>query len=80
MCDCELGSKKTIFVNGSIQDFIICIEMFLAAIAHHYTFTYKPYVQVSVNLSVFKLLSLVTHDLHALYCRKRRRERASTAF
>lgn len=28
--------------------------MFLAAIAHHYTFTYKPYVQVSVNLSVFK--------------------------
>lgn len=26
--------------------------MFLAAIAHHYTFTYKPYVQVSVNLSV----------------------------
>lgn len=46
--------KKIIFVNGSIQDFIICIEMFLAAIAHHYTFTYKPYVQVSVNLSVFK--------------------------
>lgn len=30
------------------QDFIICIEMFLAAIAHHYTFTFKPYVQVKI--------------------------------
>ncbi|XP_022673131.1 transmembrane protein 184C-like isoform X2 [Varroa destructor] len=28
----------------SIQDFLICIEMFLAAIAHHYTFSYKPYL------------------------------------
>lgn len=28
--------------------------MFLAAIAHHYTFTYKPYVQVSIILSVCK--------------------------
>uniref|UniRef100_A0A669CHL5 Transmembrane protein 184C n=1 Tax=Oreochromis niloticus TaxID=8128 RepID=A0A669CHL5_ORENI len=32
-------------VATGLQDFIICIEMFLAAIAHHYTFTYKPYVQ-----------------------------------
>lgn len=39
-------------MTSYIQDFIICIEMFLAAIAHHYTFTYKPYVQVSINLSV----------------------------
>ncbi|KAM8898215.1 transmembrane protein 184C-like isoform 2-T2 [Spinachia spinachia] len=30
-------------VATGLQDFIICIEMFLAAIAHHYTFTYKPY-------------------------------------
>lgn len=28
----------------SLQDFLICIEMFLAAIAHHYSFSYKPYV------------------------------------
>lgn len=27
--------------------------MFLAAIAHHYTFTYKPYVQVNFCRSVF---------------------------
>ena len=26
------------------QDFLICIEMFFAAIAHHYSFSYKPYV------------------------------------
>ncbi|XP_033127224.1 transmembrane protein 184C-like, partial [Anneissia japonica] len=27
----------------AIQDFLICIEMFLAAIAHYYSFSYKPY-------------------------------------
>lgn len=27
-----------------LQDFLICIEMFLAAIAHHYSFSYKEYV------------------------------------
>ncbi|ELK25378.1 Transmembrane protein 184C [Myotis davidii] len=34
-------------------DFIICIEMFLAAIAHHYTFSYKPYVQEAEEGSCF---------------------------
>ncbi|XP_048861150.1 transmembrane protein 184C [Brienomyrus brachyistius] len=32
-------------VATGLQDFIICVEMFLAAIAHHFTFSYKPYVQ-----------------------------------
>ncbi|XP_071950957.1 transmembrane protein 184C-like [Antedon mediterranea] len=27
----------------AIQDFLVCIEMFLAAIAHYYSFSYKPY-------------------------------------
>ncbi|KAJ0006092.1 hypothetical protein NQD34_013365 [Periophthalmus magnuspinnatus] len=36
-------------VATGLQDFIICIEMFLAAIAHHYTFTYKPYVQARIE-------------------------------
>lgn len=36
-----------------LQDFIICIEMFLAAIAHHYTFSYKPYVQEAEEGSCF---------------------------
>ncbi|XP_030631717.1 transmembrane protein 184C-like [Chanos chanos] len=31
-------------VATGLQDFIICIEMFVAAIAHHYSFTYRPYV------------------------------------
>ncbi|KAK2507724.1 hypothetical protein MC885_012148, partial [Smutsia gigantea] len=35
------------------KDFIICIEMFLAAIAHHYTFSYKPYVQEAEEGSCF---------------------------
>uniref|UniRef100_A0A669E8Q4 Transmembrane protein 184C n=1 Tax=Oreochromis niloticus TaxID=8128 RepID=A0A669E8Q4_ORENI len=40
-------------VATGLQDFIICIEMFLAAIAHHYTFTYKPYVQEAEEGSCF---------------------------
>ena len=36
-----------------LQDFIICIEMFLAAIAHYYTFSYKPYVQEAEEGSCF---------------------------
>lgn len=38
--------------------------MFLAAIAHHYTFTYKPYVQVSTNPSIYtSIFRLVIHFL-----------------
>ncbi|XP_055012761.1 transmembrane protein 184C-like [Boleophthalmus pectinirostris] len=40
-------------VATGLQDFIICIEMFLAAIAHHFTFTYKPYVQEAEEGSCF---------------------------
>uniref|UniRef100_A0A2K6V105 Transmembrane protein 184C n=1 Tax=Saimiri boliviensis boliviensis TaxID=39432 RepID=A0A2K6V105_SAIBB len=36
-----------------VGDFIICIEIFLAAIAHHYTFSYKPYVQEAEEGSCF---------------------------
>lgn len=35
------------------QDFIICVEMFLAAIAHHFSFTYKPYIQEAEEVSCF---------------------------
>jgi len=35
------------YVPQRIQNFLICIEMFLAAIAHHYTFSYKPYVDIN---------------------------------
>uniref|UniRef100_A0A1B6DCU8 Transmembrane protein 184C n=2 Tax=Clastoptera arizonana TaxID=38151 RepID=A0A1B6DCU8_9HEMI len=31
-------------ISSKIQNFLICIEMFLAAIAHHYSFSHKPYI------------------------------------
>uniref|UniRef100_A0A8C7AEG3 Transmembrane protein 184C n=1 Tax=Neovison vison TaxID=452646 RepID=A0A8C7AEG3_NEOVI len=44
---------KFLCVKLVVFDFIICIEMFLAAIAHHYTFSYKPYVQEAEEGSCF---------------------------
>ncbi|PWA30751.1 hypothetical protein CCH79_00009205 [Gambusia affinis] len=40
-------------VATGLQDFIICVEMFLAAIAHHFSFTYKPYIQQAEEVSCF---------------------------
>ncbi|XP_045491984.1 transmembrane protein 184C [Colias croceus] len=41
----DISDKDKIKIMSSkLQDFLICIEMFLAAIAHHYSFSYKPYV------------------------------------
>ncbi|KAK3100568.1 hypothetical protein FSP39_021944 [Pinctada imbricata] len=31
-------------VAAAIQDFLICIEMFIAAIAHYYSFSHKPFI------------------------------------
>ncbi|XP_078683210.1 transmembrane protein 184C-like [Branchiostoma floridae x Branchiostoma belcheri] len=31
-------------VANGLQDFLICIEMFIAAVAHYYTFSHKPYI------------------------------------
>jgi hypothetical protein len=36
-------------ISNKLQDFLICIEMFLAAVAHHYSFSYKPYVNVAAG-------------------------------
>uniref|UniRef100_A0A2K5PE29 Transmembrane protein 184C n=1 Tax=Cebus imitator TaxID=2715852 RepID=A0A2K5PE29_CEBIM len=42
----KVGEWQTVEAMATgLQHFIICIEMFLIAIAHHYTFSYKPYVQ-----------------------------------
>jgi Organic solute transporter Ostalpha len=30
-------------IANGLQDFIICIEMFIISIAHHFAFSYKPY-------------------------------------
>ncbi|XP_073460836.1 transmembrane protein 184C [Aquarana catesbeiana] len=40
-------------VATGLQDFVICVEMFLAAIAHHLSFSYKPYVQEAEEGSCF---------------------------
>ncbi|KAM9792327.1 transmembrane protein 184C [Neosynchiropus ocellatus] len=40
-------------VATGLQDFVICVEMFLAAIAHHFSFTYKPYIQEAEEVSCF---------------------------
>ncbi|XP_011568372.2 transmembrane protein 184C [Plutella xylostella] len=39
-----VDSGEIKIISSELQDFLICIEMFLAAIAHHYSFSYKPYV------------------------------------
>ncbi|RUS84043.1 hypothetical protein EGW08_008221 [Elysia chlorotica] len=36
-------------VATGIQDFCICIEMFLAAIAHYYSFSHKPFVNLAAE-------------------------------
>ncbi|KAJ1216558.1 hypothetical protein NDU88_004159 [Pleurodeles waltl] len=45
--------KNVEAVATGLQDFVICIEMFLAAIAHHYSFSYKPYIQEAEEGSCF---------------------------
>uniref|UniRef100_A0A3Q2D7M1 Transmembrane protein 184C n=1 Tax=Cyprinodon variegatus TaxID=28743 RepID=A0A3Q2D7M1_CYPVA len=40
-------------VATGLQDFVICVEMFLAAIAHHFSFSYKPYIQDAEEVSCF---------------------------
>lgn len=34
-------------ISSKLQDFLICIEMFMAAVAHHYSFSYKPFVNLA---------------------------------
>ncbi|XP_065083473.1 transmembrane protein 184C isoform X2 [Ochlerotatus camptorhynchus] len=39
-------------LSSKLQNFLICIEMFLAALAHHYSFSHKPY---ELNIPVSSL-------------------------
>lgn len=36
-------------VATGLQDFLICIEMFLAAIAHYYSFSHRPYMDMAAD-------------------------------
>lgn len=57
-------------IGRSLQDFIICIEMFLAAVAHYYAFSHRPFVDLAAAqipcctsfLSMWDV-SDVTHDV-----------------
>ncbi|XP_023938212.1 transmembrane protein 184C [Bicyclus anynana] len=40
----KTDKDKIKIISSKLQDFLICIEMFLAAIAHHYSFSYRPFV------------------------------------
>ncbi|XP_060530304.1 transmembrane protein 184C [Cylas formicarius] len=40
------SSSDGLSLSARLQDFLICIEMCLAAIAHHYSFSYKPYTRL----------------------------------
>uniref|UniRef100_A0A2P2I693 Transmembrane protein 184C-like n=1 Tax=Hirondellea gigas TaxID=1518452 RepID=A0A2P2I693_9CRUS len=31
-------------ISNVLQNFLICVEMFIAAVVHHYAFSYKPYI------------------------------------
>jgi len=42
----EVGSWEAKDVAQGLQDYLVCIEMFLFAIAHSFTYTYKEYVFV----------------------------------
>ncbi|CAG2257994.1 Transmembrane protein 184C [Mytilus edulis] len=37
-------------VATGLQDFIICVEMFIAAIAHYYSFSHKPFIVTEENV------------------------------
>lgn len=39
--------------NG-LQDFIICVEMLIAAIAHHFSFSYQPFVTTEHNIPWYR--------------------------
>ena len=38
-----IGNRNAKNVAGGLQDLIVCVEMLMFAIAHHFTFTYKDY-------------------------------------
>ena len=57
-------------VSTGLQDFMICIEMFLASLAHYWSFSHKPFVNLATRQQnfFFSFLSMwdvrdVTEDL-----------------
>lgn len=57
-------------VSRSLQDFLICVEMFIAAVAHYFAFSHHPYVDMAAEhvpccMSFMSMwdVSDVTHDV-----------------
>lgn len=48
-------------IPSKLQDFLICIEMFLAAVAHHYSFSYKPFVNLAQGQAWWDAFRCVKH-------------------
>ncbi|XP_055598013.1 transmembrane protein 184C [Uranotaenia lowii] len=46
----SVGNEDPRLLSSKLQNFLICIEMFLAALAHHYSFPHKPY-QLNIPIS-----------------------------
>nr|CAB3267062.1 transmembrane protein 184C-like [Phallusia mammillata] len=46
-------NTKEELANG-LQDLLICFEMFIASVAHHYTFSYKPFITVDHNIPWYR--------------------------
>ncbi|CAI9732327.1 Hypothetical predicted protein [Octopus vulgaris] len=43
------GYYSVKMVASGLQDFCICIEMFLAAVAHYFSFSHKPFIDMTVD-------------------------------
>lgn len=48
-------------LSSKLQNFLICIEMFLAALAHHYSFSYKSY---ELNVPISSLSSGLSNSMN----------------
>lgn len=58
-------------ISSKLQDFLICIEMFLAAVAHHYSFSYKPFVNLAQGQAwwdAFRYVKHVLFERKSIYC------------
>ncbi|XP_076049143.1 transmembrane protein 184C isoform X2 [Oratosquilla oratoria] len=40
----ELDEDEKQKLSNAFQNYLICVEMFIAAVVHHFAFSYKPYV------------------------------------
>lgn len=59
-------------IAKGVQNYLICVEMLLAAIAHHYSFTYKDYKHVNTRPIVTSSGEMLTPPVYGAPTEKRR--------